>query len=246
MSSQKLTQEKKKRHVKTRKSIQKLFQKLRDESQNTSIINLEDTAQNNTVFQENNSLAEGSLIVLDDEKLETPSNSSSHTPRRNIYQLPSHSTPNPKSRTSIDELILNKSNAQLMHEEIINLTKEIQNDTLSTIDLTTETENQTVIDLANTTDNDCLFVTVSNASSMSGDSEITVLNMRNNNAKSKKNTSTTKRDMLKFASGIANLNASEKGKLLELITQNIFSGCNVPTDLKTSLANIRVSSFTFY
>lgn len=124
----------------------------------------------------------------------------------------------------------NTVTAQDFNQEVTDLTKEINADSYLTIDLTNETANSslnqttnTVIDLANQTDNeDCLLISVSNANlSMSGESDITVLNMSHNKHNSKQ------KQIHKFVRGIAKLDASEKGKLLELITQNIFSGCSV-------------------
>lgn len=126
----------------------------------------------------------------------------------------------------------NSTTAQNFHREITDLTKEINADSYLTIDLTNETVNSslnqttnTVIDLANQTENeDCTLISVSDANlSMSGESDVTVLNMSHNKINKKK-----QNQIQKFARGIAKLDSSEKGKLLELITQTIFSGCSIP------------------
>lgn len=121
----------------------------------------------------------------------------------------------------------NATTAQNFNKEVADLTKEINADSFLTIDLTNETANSslnqttnTVIDLANQTDtDDCTVISVSDANlSMSGESDVTVLNMSHKKQK----------HLRKFTRGIAKLDASEKGRLLELITKNIFNGCSVP------------------
>lgn len=131
------------------------------------------------------------------------------------------------NRISDTKLNNNSMTTQNFNKEVADLTKEINADSYLTIDLTNETANSslnqttnTVIDLANQTDpDDCTLISVSDANlSMSGESDVTVLNMSHNKQK----------QIRKYARGIAKLDASEKGRLLELITKNIFNGCNVP------------------
>lgn len=166
--------------------------------------------------------------------------SSSDTPRKAFAPPMNCSTPISKSNTNIPANN-NAESAQNLNVDI-NVTKEINRDSFLTIDLTAETDPNrssisktqfdTVIDLDNTQDSqDCTFVSISNASlSMSGDSDVTVL--RN----------TSRQKINKFVSGIAKLDASEKGRLLEMITQKIFNGCKVPAKISNSITNIKVSN----
>lgn len=127
-----------------------------------------------------------------------------------------------------------------------NETKEINEESFVTIDLTTESvlknasnsHANVIIDLADTTDNkDCTVVSVSNASlSISGESDVTVL--ENKSKKSSKG-------MRKFVNKISRMNASEKGRLLDMITQNIFSGCNMSNKLKNQHPHVKVSCIHF-
>ncbi|XP_028169293.1 NEDD4-binding protein 1-like isoform X2 [Ostrinia furnacalis] len=160
------------------------------------------------------------IVITDNEVLhDNPEPSSSKTPKKKGFAPPMNcSTPISKSNTS-----LINNNADSTQNLNNNVTKVINRDSFLTIDLTADSDLSrlqcnTVIDLDNTQDSqDCTLVSISNASSMSGDSQVTVLH-KNNSSKR----------MKKFVSGIAKLDASEKGKLLELITQNIFNGCKEP------------------
>ncbi|XP_048487392.1 probable ribonuclease ZC3H12B isoform X1 [Plutella xylostella] len=138
------------------------------------------------------------------------------------------------SRLSNEEKGTNNNiDAEKNLQEIQDLTKEINGDSFVTIDLTTETISKThstrntVIDLDDITDNNECTMSVSNTSTMSGDSDVTVLNMSQYKRRQD-------RKMQKFAKGIAKMNASEKGRLLELITQKIFTGCKAPVSAKDS------------
>ncbi|KAJ0171918.1 hypothetical protein K1T71_012681 [Dendrolimus kikuchii] len=122
-----------------------------------------------------------------------------------------------------------------LNSEVINLTKQINDDSFLTIDLTgdsfnTAKDNSHSIALDDDTlDPDCKLISIkSNDSSLSGESDVTVLR------KSSKQLRTFKR-------GIAKMNSSDKGKLLELIMQNIFVGCSLPESMKKSITNIKNS-----
>lgn len=209
------------RHLKTQQSINKLFEKLRDQSQHSLqnvsqcssqiCIDLDDSITTMIPDELRIKLPTplmDSIIIDDGEQkaCSTPKNIPLHTP----YE------------SKIDDIILAQSSN-------LNITKKINRDSYLTIDLTAESGinssviEPTVIDLANTTEE----VTLADVSSMSGESEVTVLQqpVRNN--------------LRKYARGIANLNASDKGKLLDLITKTIFNGCSV-SDMQHSLPNEQV------
>ncbi|KAI8423777.1 hypothetical protein MSG28_012799 [Choristoneura fumiferana] len=236
----------KKKWARKNKSIRNLFAKLRNESSSSlDTINLDecktpkkrklspikDQPQPHGKLRKNNN----SVIVINDEDTGTPQKCST----------PIHSsTPLINKTNNISELNISKisrvqnnnSVVQNFNRDVENLTKEINRDSYLTIDLTTESINKTaentVIDLNNVSESqDCILVSTN--TSMSGDSDVTVLNRPTN-------TRSEERKILKFANGIASLDASSKGKLLELITQKIFSGCNVPKKLKDNL-NVKQS-----
>lgn len=150
------------------------------------------------------------------------------------------STPN---RSSIDREFCrisnnNDINVNNMNSEAVNLTTQINDDSYLTIDLTGESFNtakddSNAIEIINDTDPDCKFVSIeSHDSSLSCSSDVTILR------KSSKQLRT-------FKQGIAKMNSSDKGKLLEFIMQNIFVGCNLP-ERKKSLCNIKVSCLLSY
>ncbi|XP_075985920.1 uncharacterized protein LOC142983026 isoform X2 [Anticarsia gemmatalis] len=133
-----------------------------------------------------------------------------------------------------------------IHKTPINLTKEINKDSYVTIDLTADSEasksklNHTVINLENTIEHssqteDCTIVSVidDDDESLSEDSEVTVVRKGKRRKKKKK-----KAQLNTFAKGISKLSSTEKGKLLELITQNIFSGCKLPSNNLESSENV--------
>lgn len=189
-------------------------------------------------------ISNSSCIVIDDGDLVTQEMCNASAPLKAFKALSKEQCSTPiktdtKACNMNNDLIIlsdtpsgtklnnNSMTAQNFNKEVDNLTKEINADSYITIDLTNETANtsinrtpNTVIDLASQTDNDdCTLVSVSDTNlSLSGESDVTVLNMSHKKQK----------QIRKFAHGIAKLDASEKDKLLELITQNIFSGCNVP------------------
>nr|XP_021192789.2 uncharacterized protein LOC110378033 isoform X1 [Helicoverpa armigera] len=123
------------------------------------------------------------------------------------------------------------------HNRDENRTKIINRDSYLTIDLTADSENKTngnttVIDVektGNTTNDsqDCTVVSVSRGSlSMSGDSDVTVIQ----NARQAK-----KKQIKKVTTGIAQLNAAEKGKLLDYITRKILSGTDLGSNVQPGL-----------
>ncbi|KAH9645646.1 hypothetical protein HF086_005295 [Spodoptera exigua] len=184
-----------------------------------------------------------SLIVINDDDQETTNDSCILlSPRRNSNSHVNCSTPIAKrdSQTLKNHIISNfnpaptPSEIQSPEEPKENdRTKVINKDSFVTIDLTADSENRTtdnVIDVDKCPDKsdcqDCTLVSVSNASlSMSGDSDVTVIRNKRlgNNTQAKK-----------LARGLAQMNTSEKEKLLNLIAQQIFRGC----DLKNSAQSL--------
>ncbi|CAH2987043.1 unnamed protein product [Chilo suppressalis] len=163
----------------------------------------------------------------------------STTPRKNLNTAPKDcSTPLAKSTESIPQNN-NTVEAENFNRDVDNLTKEINRDSYLTIDLTTEsnitkTDCNTVIDLDNTNDNhECTFVSASNSSlSISGESNVTIL-------QNPKRKMAGGQRMSSFVNHISKLNASDKGKLLELITENIFNGCKVPRKIKKNISMLK-------
>lgn len=231
------------KNIKTRKNIKKLFNTLRNESELSNSFN----SLNNTIIEVDNTITDASakninnkpsssLIVIEDDDLiinNEPCPIQCSTPINSKHIFNERITSQSKENN-------NASAAQNFAEEVENLTKEINGDSYLTIDLTTDsglnTTKQsnlnTVIDLANSSETqDC---TVSDDSlSMSGDSDVTVINTKRKN----KVNST---QMKKFANGIAKLDSSERGKLLEYIANKIFNGCNGPNTSSNSLHNLKV------
>ncbi|KOB75798.1 putative ribonuclease [Operophtera brumata] len=261
ITSQKSSRVKLKRRQKTDETIKKLFRQLRRDSKSqlnssrrsspgqsrqTSIIELDDSSVLNVssdavrtvdVPMTEPGTATGTdttritgnkagyrrskplntIVIKDDE----PGTS---TPHKSVYSL-HHSTPI-KQKPSIDEMISSVNNKLLnVDNSNNNKTKEINASSFLTIDLTTDsgfnnTTQPTVIDLDATNDqHDCVLTSVS---SMSGDSEVTVLRGIN-----------TKRSITsQFKSGLINLNAREKDKILAFISENLFNGCSVPSKVE--------------
>ncbi|KAL4713666.1 hypothetical protein ACJJTC_004197 [Scirpophaga incertulas] len=243
--------------------LKQVFDTLRNHSQNCfnnsqsdSVIILDNTIpdvnnkrklSDSNIFEPNNKLmkvTDNEAVVIPDDDNTLTDNNCIMTPRKNLNTAPIDcSTPIAKlSNNNNVNSIIN------FNSDVINLTKEINRSSYLTIDLTTDTcvnktsasnsQLNTVIDLDKTDDPDCTVVSCSNTSlSMSGDSEVTVLQNKNR----KKN-----KQMNRFVNGIAKLNASEKGHLLELITEKIFSGCQLPKKIASNIAVIkeRVSQAT--
>lgn len=189
-----------------------------------------------------------SLIVIDDN-LSTINDSCIliSPPKNDPHSKINCSTPIAKRGSqTLENLIINsfpRTNNRLSDTKSQNGSKEgdrtkaINPDSYLTIDLTIESENKTntnvtVIDLDKTVDctndtQDCKLVSVSDASlSMSGDSDVTVVQ------------NTNKRQFKKFTKGINQLNPVEKANLLNIIAKNIFNGC----DLKNSTHNGQIKT----
>ncbi|CAH0759760.1 unnamed protein product [Diatraea saccharalis] len=247
-----------KEHKETQNKIEKLkkvFDELRNHSASSinlhvdeTVIVLDDTVveseSNKRKLSEPNILepnkcmkleTDNPVVIPDDDVLII-----SNTPRKNLNTAPKDcSTPILKCSTNTS-CNNNNEEEENFNNDINDLTREINKDSYLTIDLTSESNanntqlGNTVIDLDNTNDaQDCTFVSTSNTSlSISGESDVTVLR----NTKRKK---VAGKSMSSFVNGIAKMNASEKGKLLELITQNIFNGCKVPKRIKRNISVIK-------
>lgn len=268
MSAHKMEQMKKKNHSNVKKNIKKLFNKLKRDSevslQETST-SLDTVPSNLTIVVKNDSFVakrkrksstvvsepvnarrkSDSLIVINDDSTTNDSCILLSPPRNNSNINCSTPIARRDSQTLKNMIINNfpkNNNTSLPnHNKETNVTKEINRDSYLTIDLTADSENKTntVIDVEKCDDTndsqDCTVVSVSHASlSMSGDSDVTVLQ---NNAKKKD------KEIKRFANGIAQLNSSEKGKLLEYIAQKIFNGCNMNSENQTGLSNVKVRHF---
>ncbi|XP_041971640.1 uncharacterized protein LOC121727725 isoform X2 [Aricia agestis] len=206
----------KRRKNKTKK-IKKLFDQLRNESDvstsstsNITVVELDDTVVEMPKTSIEN---DANLVVIDDEDIV----------ESGTENIPMHSTPLPCRSNPIQDTHISPVNLDLssnLNDDIINLTREINRDSYLTIDLTNETINSTnetqmntVIDLINNSKD---HRSLTSLDSMSGDSDVTILNTKRKN----------KNELKKFANGIAKMNSSERGKLLELIANKIFNGCN--------------------
>lgn len=200
--------------------------------------------------------SDSSLILIEDDVATNNVPCHFASPTRHKTHINCSTPINKRDSKTLQNLIIKNfpdtnqnTSPQNFQQDIVNLTKEINRDSYLTIDLTAESEvnrtNNVIIDVDKTLDYttqtpDCTLISVSNASlSMSGDSDVTVLQ----NKKSKKD-----KQMTKFAKGISKLNSTEKGKLLEIIAQNIFNGCKISNEVKNSLTKIKVRnrhSFSF-
>ncbi|CAG4966134.1 unnamed protein product [Colias eurytheme] len=217
----------KKRKRKNSRKIRNLFDKLRNESSNSesssNVTVIEITDSNLEAPTEQN--ASINPIVIADDDVNDTNTLNIETPRSDINICPLQcSTPNSsKSRTLTN-----------FNEDVVNLTKEINNDSYLTIDLTAEStlnaskRPNAVIDLVNNSQE-----SIDSNISMSGDSDVTVINTQITKKK------VSKRQMQKFANGIAQMDSSERGKLLEFIAQKIFNGCNVPHSPRISLHSLK-------
>ncbi|CAH0598346.1 unnamed protein product [Chrysodeixis includens] len=271
MSAHKMEQLKKKNHNNVRKNIKKLFNKLKRDSEESSretSTSLDVTPSNLTIVVQNDSFVSkkkrkssinvsvpakarrksDTLIIINDETNDAPTSNDSCiliSPPRNKSKINCSTPIARRDSQSLKNMIINnfpRNNNSFIpnHNRDANVTKEINKDSYLTIDLTVDSENKsnnTVIDVEKCDDTndsqDCTVVSVSNASlSMSGDSDVTVLQT---NAKKKD------KQIKRFANGIAQLNASEKGKLLEYIAKKIFNGCNMNSENQTGLSNIKQS-----
>ncbi|XP_023937300.2 uncharacterized protein LOC112045373 [Bicyclus anynana] len=227
----------KKKSSKTRRNIKKLFEHLRNDGEssassisNTTVIEVD--ADHKSPINKTSSF----IIVGGDDDLiinnmpcpiqcSTPLSTSKHSVKT------SHFTQKSPLRLGNN----NSVNAQNFQQDVEDLTKEINRDSYLTIDLTNETtlnssnQQNTVIDLANCTDHSL----VNENLSMSGDSDVTVINTRKQ--KDRLNSS----QMRRFANGIAKMDASERGKLLEFIAQKVFNGCSLPNSRNISVHSLK-------
>ncbi|XP_047539450.1 uncharacterized protein LOC125072798 [Vanessa atalanta] len=234
---------------KTRKSsrkIKKLFDVLRNESStsvsssNCTVIEVDTNSPEvlsaNTDIHNKPTSNKGNPIIIGDDDLiinNEPCPLQCSTPL-------SHSKHIIKNNNKTSKSLLNNNSLQSFKEDVENLTKEINRDSYLTIDLTTDslqnTSGQshcnTVIDLVNVSDiQDCTVV--NDSLSMSGDSDVTVLNTK------RKRTRLNNKQMQKFANGIANLDSSERGKLLEYIAKKIFNESKGPDSSTNSLHSVK-------
>ncbi|XP_038218195.1 endoribonuclease rege-1 [Zerene cesonia] len=223
VSSSGIHKNSKTRKRKNSRKIKNLFDKLRNESSNsessTNVTVIEITDSNLEAPTEQNTSLNPIVIADDDINNETP--------RSDINICPLQcSTPNAHS---------SKSHALTnFNEDVVNLTKEINNESYLTIDLTAEStlnaskRPDAVIDLVNNSQE-----SFDSSISMSGDSDVTVINTQISKKK------VSKRQMQKFANGIAQMDSSERGKLLEFIAQKIFGGNIGPHSPRISLHSLK-------
>ncbi|XP_048005761.1 uncharacterized protein LOC125241353 isoform X2 [Leguminivora glycinivorella] len=253
MSSRKQVNVAKRKWTKKNKKIKQLFEQLRESH---SVINLDDTTDNNRKRKSSSvDLSEtvqakvkkmdynSSVIVIQD-------NEPTATPQKKRSALHCSTPLGGRTSTNFSDLnvsaIKNATNnndlLENFNREVSNLTSDIEsgipvNKQFITVDLTGEVQGSTSKDIINVTDSDCILVSSNTSVSTSRDSQITVIERP-------KSTVSEERTIRRVAKGlnglIANLDSSSQGKLLKMITQNIFSGCNVAMGLKNNLDNDRV------
>ncbi|XP_045507182.1 NEDD4-binding protein 1-like isoform X2 [Colias croceus] len=170
VSSSGIHKNSKKRKRKNSRKIRNLFDKLRNESSNSesssNVTVIEITDSNLEAPTEQNA-AINPIVIADDDVNDT-NTLNIETPRSDINICPLQcSTPNSsRSRTLTN-----------FNEDVLNLTKVINNDSYLTIDLTTEStlnaskRPNAVIDLVNNSQE-----SIDSNISMSGDSDVTVIN----------------------------------------------------------------------
>ncbi|XP_063545660.1 uncharacterized protein LOC134753641 isoform X2 [Cydia strobilella] len=255
MSSRKQVNVAKRKWSKKNKKIKQLFEHLReshsvidlDETNNTgnrkrksSLVDLSETVKVKVKKVDHNS----SVIVIHDND---------HLPNATPQKKPSplHCSTPLGGRQSTNFIDLNVSeiknatnnNDLLEHfnREISNLASDLKsgipvNKQYITVDLTGEVQG-TSKDVINVNDSDCILVSSNTSVSSSRDSQLTVIERPQSTISEER----TIRRVAKGLNGlIANLDTSSQGKLLKMITQNIFSGCNVALGLKNNLDNDRV------
>lgn len=265
MSIQKFEMRKKKYKRKTLTNVIKLVGQLKDESLFTSSSKISTISDNNTVIDldasinepiismTNNAQNKHDFIEICDEEDAVTCNRPFDTLNINQIRSPIYcSTPRKAMLEESEDFPPNNNNSLVenLNTEITNLTKEINNDSYLTIDLTDDSilprscsnsNNNTVIDLVNTSDmKDCTIASVSNTS-MSGDSDVTVLNMAKARSDNKPS-----REMRNFVRGITKLDSKEKGKLLKLITETIFNGCNIQNSSSKFSLGFKVCKVLFF
>ncbi|XP_063393132.1 uncharacterized protein LOC134678489 [Cydia fagiglandana] len=258
MSSRKQVNVAKRKWSKKNKKIKQLFEQLR-ESHSQSVIDLDESHETESRKRKSSSVSDlsetvkvkvkkmdqnSSVIVIQDND-----HLSNATPQKK--RSPLHCSTPLGGRQSTNFIDLNVSaiknatnNNDLLdnfNREVSNLTSDIKNGIPGnkqyiTVDLTGEVQG-TSKDMVNVTDSDCILVSSNTSVSSSRDSQITVIERP-------KSTISEERKIRRVAKGlnglIANLDTSSQGKLLKMITQNIFSGCNVAMGLKNNLDNDRV------
>ncbi|XP_045519575.1 NEDD4-binding protein 1-like [Pieris brassicae] len=223
-SSKRIQKKKKRNKRKTNKKIKKLFDNLRQDTnssqESVSTVNNETNSSHgsiNTVIEIINSIDvpkeyKNSLTIIEHTN-KTPSKAQIRRSDLNICPL--------QCSTPKNNIVNHNENTSSFHSDILNLTKQINDESYVTIDLTEnstlDATQPTVIDLVDDSKS------IDSNISMSGDSDVTVVNVisrkRNNN------------QMKKFVDGIEKMDSSAKGKLLEFIAQKIFSGCDGPKSL---------------
>lgn len=243
LSVEKRKKIKRKKSRKSKRTIKKLFDHLRNESTSScstssSNVTVVEVKNQNTDNKSQPITNNDTLIVINDDDLVTnnePCPLQCSTPlSHSKHFIKDNNTP--VTSNNNNSVIL-----QNLTKEVEDLTKEINRDSYLTIDLTVDssqnTNNQsgmnTVIDLVNASDaHDCTIT--SDSLSMSGDSDVTVLN-------TKRRKKVNPNQMKKFAKGIEKMGLKERGKLLEFITNTIFNGCDRPNSTRNSLHSIKVS-----
>ncbi|XP_013164129.1 PREDICTED: NEDD4-binding protein 1-like isoform X1 [Papilio xuthus] len=226
----KLGVKKRKSNKKTLNNVFKVFQQLKADNSSVNSSYSSVSSINNTIIDldtiktpvKSKDTRNSLIVICDDDDTNPTANITNMSP-------PIHSsTPNSKVK-------LKKSNScNKTQNTDVNLTKDINQNSFLTIDLTGESTQQntnTVIDLVNSSDK-LNFTSISDVSlSMSDDSEVTVLNMQKN---------TQSKQMQKYVKGISKMNCQERGKLLEMIMQTVFNGCDVQQSQKN--LNIQAQS----
>ncbi|XP_061705398.1 uncharacterized protein LOC133516457 isoform X2 [Cydia pomonella] len=255
MSSSKHANVAKRKWSKKNKKIKQLFEQLRESH---SVIDLDETNDTGNRKRKSSSVDLSETIKTKVKKMDNNSSvivihDNDHLPNRTPQKKrsPLHcSTPlGGKQSTNFTDLnvsaIKNVTNNNDLLEnfsrEVSNLTSDIKSGIpvkkqYITVDLTGDVQG-TSKDIINVTDSDCVLLSSNTSVSSSRDSQITI-------KERPKSTISEERQIHRVAKGlnglIANLDTSSQGKLLKIITENIFSGCNVAMGLKNNLDNDRV------
>ncbi|XP_013147835.1 PREDICTED: uncharacterized protein LOC106110524 isoform X2 [Papilio polytes] len=213
---------KRKSNRKTLNNVFKVFQQLK--------------ADNASINSSYSSIASVENTVIDLDTIKTPKKSKNDTrnslivicddDEANATNVTNLSPPIHSSTPIHNSKVKLKKNSGIEIQNVntdVNLTKDINQNSYLTIDLTGESTqqnctNNTVIDLVNPSDKRNLTSISDVSLSMSDDSDVTVLNMQKNKQS---------KQMQKYVNGISKMNCQERGKLLEMIMQTVFNGCNV-------------------
>ncbi|XP_022115483.2 uncharacterized protein LOC110993487 isoform X2 [Pieris rapae] len=224
-TASKIIQKKKKRNKrKTNKKIKKLFDNLRQDTNSSqgsgSTVNNETNSSHgsiNTVIEIVNCVDVPKEDINNPAKTDTVNKtpSKAQIPRSDLNTCPLQcSTPK-------NNIANQNENRSSFHSDVLNLTKQINDESYITIDLTEnstlDATQPTIIDLVDDSKS------IDSNISMSGDSEVTVVNVISRKRKNN--------HMKKFVDGIGKMDSSARGKLLEIIAQKIFSGCDGPKSL---------------